>query len=148
MVLSFFPLNWLPATNPSETTQNSTPIPEIVITKPHTRPFQEVYVSPQELKDFLRVESAKYGLDYKTMYSVVLAESGFNLNAYNEIGKSYGVGQFIKSTFLANCKGDYINPLHQITCMCQMFARGEYAQWDAWCLMYGKENISCKKRGF
>ena len=134
--------------NKSETIQqdNSSKI-EIENPVIGTRPFQEIYISPQELKDFLKLEVVKYGLNYEEIYSVAMAESGFNLNAYNEAGKSYGVFQFIPSTFKAYCEGYYLNPFHQITCACQMFAKGLQFHWDAFCLQ-NVGNKNCQKRGF
>lgn len=113
----------------------------------NTRPFQEVYVSPQELKDFLKSEVAKYAIDYDQIYSVIMAESRFDLNAYNPVGKSYGVAQFIYPSFKAYCDGYYLNPYHQITCMVKMFKAGKQDQWDAWCLQH-KGNKKCQRRGF
>lgn len=95
----------------------------------------------------MRLEVSKYGIDYDEIYSVIMAESRFDLNAYNKLGKSYGVAQFIYPTFKAYCDGYYLNPFHQITCMCQMFKSGMQDQWDSWCLQH-KGNKKCQKRGF
>ena len=138
----------IPAKNESITTQKyNTSKLKIESLNTETRPFQKVYISPQRLKDFLKSEAITYGVDYDEIYSVAMAESGFHLNAYNEIGKSYGIFQYIPSTFKAYCKGDYLNPYHQITCATRMFSEGKKYHWDAFCLQH-KGNKNCQKRGF
>lgn len=135
--------------------QSGTIVSEIEKPKAETRPFQEVYVSPKELKDFLKDESAEYGIDYQEIYNTINGvgdfpgESQFDENAYspNKYGGSYGLAQYLRSTFNAYCKGDYINPFHQLRCMAQMFKMGMQSQWDAWCLQH-EGNADCQRRGF
>lgn len=138
------------------TQQDSSQITGTVIPKqPQKRPFQEVYVSPQELNQYLKSLSITYGCNYQEIYNTIQGvnglpgESHFDLNAYapNKYGGSYGVAQYIRSTFEGSCQGDYLNPLHQLKCMCQMFLDGEQSQWDSWCWQH-PGNLSCQKRGF
>lgn len=89
----------------------------------------------------------EYGLnqDYD---DTIKGESNFNYKAYNKIGKSIGVAQYIFSTFSSMCEGIIIIPKDQIICSAEMFSKGLKFHWDAWCLKYGNEDKNCKRRGF
>lgn len=141
------------------TQQDSSQITGTVIPKkPVGRPFQEVYVSPQELKSYLKDLSITYGCNYQEIYNTIQGvnglrgESHFDLNAYapNKYGGSYGPSQYLFSTFKEKCNGDYadyINPLKQLACQCKMQLNGEMYLWDSWCLQ-NPGNLNCQKRGF
>ena len=140
LIFCAVPTYWFFAKSDYQTNQqDNSSITKIETPKPKTRPFQEVYVSPKELKDFLREEVVKYGLDYQKIYNVIDCESGFNENAYNPIetksGHSYGVAQFMKPSWdyfnkLRGTNKDYLNPFHQIDMMLWAFKNGYSSHWD------------------
>lgn len=135
----FIPLPFADHNESEKVLQNNASIPEIETPKTETRPFQKVYVSPKELKDFLKDLSVTYGIDYQTIYAVIDCESGFDLNAYNpratRFGHSYGVAQFMPTSWgwfneIRETNKDYINPLHQLEMMSWAFKNGYASHWD------------------
>lgn len=83
----------------------------------------------------------------KDFYNVAQCESGFTYYAYNPGGNSYGIFQYIPSTFKKYCNGDYKSPKAQILCAAQMFKSGLQANWDCFCQNH-TTNKDCKLRGF
>lgn len=129
------------ATSKSEPVQqDNTSKLSIETLTPQTRPFQKVYVSPQELKDYLKNLSITYGIDYQNIFATVNCESGFDENAYNVGGDSYGPAQFIPSTWdwmnkIRGTNKDYLNPLHQLDMMAWAFSKDYQHHWDCWKMM-------------
>lgn len=112
------------------------------------RPREEAIIASQnEIKGYLQNISNIYGLDYQEIEKVIQCESSFNPNADN--GVSLGLCQFIQSTWNANCditkqRTDW---KASIDCMAKMWNKGQQHQWDCWCMLFGKNNNNCKKRG-
>ncbi len=105
--------------------------------------------STDYLKDYVGEVSIKYGLtptQYQEMMAVIQAESGFQIYPKPN-GVSWGIAQFIPSTFKLNCKGDLMNPVGQIDCMTKMWSKHQEAQWDEYCLLFAYNSVDCKKRG-
>lgn len=102
--------------------------------------------TPEEVKSAVVFVEKNMGL--KDFTETINNESSFDYKAFapNKYGGSKNVGQFILSTFKANCVGDYDSPHDQIICMAIMFKIGKQDQWDAWCLKHGKDNMNCKLR--
>ena len=71
-------------------------------------------------------------------YQTLQCESGFKYNAYNPHSKegSFGVAQFIPTTFMEYCKGSIGSTHDQLLCAAQMFKMGLMSQWDCYNLLY------------
>lgn len=138
LTLLFFQFVPLPFTDLNEfyhAPTISTSIPRIETPKTQTRPYQVVSVEKSHLIDFLKDLSVKYEIDYEVISNVVICESNWNINAYNEIGKSYGVAQFIFPTWqyfnkLRGTDMDYLNPYHQLDMMAWAFKNNLQESWD------------------
>ena len=131
----YFPPNWFLAQNSQESVQQeSALITEIEKPKP-TRPYQKVSINKNRLKEFLKDLSIKYGVNYDILNNIVICESGWDINAYNEKGKSYGVSQFILPTWewfnkIRGIDKDYLNPFDQLEMMAWAFSKGYASHWD------------------
>ena len=92
--------------------------------------------SREELKQFLADISQKYGGNYYELYKVIECESNWNPSAIGDDGRSFGIGQFLKTTFDENCEGDYYSVEDQIKCMAIMFQKGMKNRWTCWKILY------------
>lgn len=104
--------------------------------------------SPQEVKQAVNYMMVKMDLP-GYYYDTLFCESGFNYKAYNPNSRegSYGVAQFIPSTFYHNCTGNIKSTKSQILCSAKMFKEKKQGQWDCYCL-YHIGNKDCQARGF
>jgi len=83
------------------------------------------------LKDYLKYEFAKYGIEdqYDRAVSVVFCESGWNVNPKPN-GISYGIAQFTKPTWQDFGHGDIMNPYNQLEVMANMWSLKLQGRWD------------------
>jgi hypothetical protein len=104
--------------------------------------------SPERVKEAVNWIEINMGLG-KEFYNTLSCESGFSYFAFhaNKEGGSFGVAQFIPTTFAGSCKGSYHSTQDQILCAAQMFKKNQQPQWDCWCLSHAG-NAICQKRGF
>jgi len=117
-------------------------------------PISEINASGNDLKDQQDIKlaisslSQQYGLNENEFLKVVECESNFNPNADN--GVSRGISQFVLSTWKRYCgeKDERFDAYKSLECQAKMWQKGLKYHWDCWCLLYGKDNLKCKRRGF
>ena len=97
-----------------------------------------VKLSLAAIKDDIYNLSAAYGLNYNELSAVINCESGFNQSKYGDKGVAFGIAQFHKATFDANCKGSYYNTHDQLNCMAKMFKVGQAKQWTCFNKLFGE----------
>lgn len=124
-------------------------------TRIEEKPFiSEINAFGNDLKDQQDIKlaigslSQQYGLNENEFLKVVECESHFNPNADNGISK--GISQFILSTWKRYCgeKDERFDAYKSLECQAKMWQKGLKYHWDCFCLLYGKDNLQCKKRGF
>lgn len=110
-------------------------------------PLSSLSLTPtkEELKRASVYLETNMGL--KDFVNTITCESNFKYDAFNKLGNSFGVLQFIPSTFKQYCMGDYNSPHDQLLCGSVMFKSGLAYHWDCYCLAHS-ENKDCKRRGF
>jgi len=101
-----------------------------------TTSYRAINASSNELKEYLALITEKYGLNYEELYKVVECESNWNVNAVGDDGRSFGLAQFLKTTFEEECNGDYYNSYDQLKCMGEMWDRGMQRRWTCYRLLY------------
>jgi len=95
-------------------------------------------VSSSSPKQLLEAYSDLYGVSYAQMYYTIECESNFNPKAVNPKDPSYGIAQFVPSTFYryASVAGienpDIDNTAQQIQLMAYMFSIHQEHQWTCW----------------
>ncbi len=84
-------------------------------------------------------------------YRTIQCESNFVYYAYNPLGNSFGVGQFIPQTWnlFNKTRGtnlNYKSSKDQLEMMAWAFENGLQSNWDCYCNLFGRENAQCIKR--
>lgn len=77
----------------------------------------------------------KYGIDYDLFKNVINCECNLNKEhetCFGDAGRAFGRCQFWKSTFKANCEGNYRNEIDQIFCMAKMWSEGKQDEWSCY----------------
>ena len=93
-------------------------------------------------KEAISLLSVEYGLDYQQFYNTVNCESGFrHYNNYGDDGRSFGVAQFLSTTFNERCEGDYYNPFDQLKCMANLWSQRMQKLWTCWKKLYQEKTI-------
>lgn len=160
LLLSFFPPYWIrPAMNIEEskyvaivesdkTPQKSVGVPktEKESDKPKKLVPAPISASANDLIEYSKTISAKYGLDYERFYVTINGESNFS-NDPNHNNQSRGTAQYILSTWLAVCSkvDDRTDGYKSIDCMGKMWARGRMGEWDVYCNFWA--DPVCTERG-
>ena len=95
-----------------------------------TRPYKEILITKENLKDALEYDFAQYGISNEVQEAerVISCESSWNINASNKI--SYGIAQFTPATWKDFGYGDILNPLSQLDVMAKMWKDGLQGRWD------------------
>lgn len=131
-----------------KTPQQSAIVPKTIATsqspkKPSTQPHS---ASANDLIEYSKTISAKYGLDYERFYVTINGESSFSSDP-NHNNQSRGTAQYILSTWLAVCSNidDRTDGYKSIACMGKMWSRGRMGEWDVYC-NYWVDPV-CTKRG-
>ncbi len=96
-------------------------------------------MSEKKVRKYIKKAARKYKQPYKQMLCVAMCESSLNNCAVNKAGKSYGLFQFIDSTW----KDDYLNPEYHSKdywhpkwaslATAEMWSRGLSTHWDCCC---------------
>lgn len=94
-----------------------------------------VEMSTSTVVDMINKYSDQFGVNTKTLDSVVRCESNYNVTAVGDNGLAYGPAQFHKSTFDLFAKEygkelDYKNPSDQIELMAWAFSKGYSKHWS------------------
>lgn len=105
-----------------------------------TRLYQP-YLSSNELKCYLKRESALYGDNYPVLESTVMCENGFKTSGWSYNNSSYGIAQFRPVTFGELCKGDINSPYDQLSCMARIW-KGYKNRWDCFRLGLYKKYLN------
>jgi hypothetical protein len=100
-------------------------------------------VNERKVKRHIKKAARKYKQPYKKLLCVAMCESDLNNCAVNKAGKSYGLYQFINSTW----KDPYLNPKYHkknlwdpewsAMATAEMWSRGLATHWDCCCPHFG-----------
>lgn len=106
------------------------------------RLFQGVYISPENLKEVLKLDFAEYGIEDQLGMAedVINCESDWNIFANN--GISYGLLQFTPATWKDFGHGDIMNPYNQIKVTASMWSHGFQRRWDCYRILTSKLSSS------
>ncbi len=110
-----------------------------IISKPQviavrTRLYQNVLITEEDEKDYLKLDFHKYGLDDQLLMAekVISCESGFHIDPLPHNHISWGIAQFTPATWKDFGHGDIMNPLIQIDVMSHMWSKGLQNRWDCY----------------
>lgn len=101
-------------------------------------PISQILPSENEIKRYLREQSALYGLDYDKMSAVISCESGWRIDPpHNNI--SWGIAQFTPETWKDFGGGDIMDPYAQIRVMSIMWSKHLEGRWDCYHILFDKK---------
>lgn len=95
----------------------------------------------QEMQEWVKLETTKYGISEKMFTAVIRCESSFNPTVYGDGGRAYGLLQFHEPTFLSFAKQyekktgqllNYESPKDQITLGAWAFSMGYQSHWTCY----------------
>ncbi len=100
-------------------------------------------VSEKKVRRYIKSAARKYKQPYKKMLCVAQCESWLDNCAVNEAGRSYGLYQFIESTWRDQTlnpkyyRKNYWDPKWASLATAEMWSRGLSSHWDCCCPHWG-----------
>lgn len=82
------------------------------------------------VSELIRYYSDKYGIDPSLPLNVACAESEMSPTATNPKSTAGGPFQFLDGTWDTYCKGDKMNPRHNVMCGVRMISEGRISHWN------------------
>jgi hypothetical protein len=112
------------------------PLPQegdLILVEGNSLVSRQTTLFSNDLEAQLWEAAAKYGLDYEFFKAIINCECNLKKDhekCLGDGGLAFGRAQFHKSTFQANCDGDYYSERDQIFCAAKMISEGKGFHWS------------------